>query len=49
MRLCWTLSDLSAGDLPAAEAYQKLKKLAPQSEEMIEARELIRAAVIQGK
>jgi hypothetical protein len=38
---------LNEGDLPAAgKVYQKLKKLAPQSDEVIEARELIRAAVI---
>jgi hypothetical protein len=37
---------LNAGDLPAAgKVYQKLKKLAPQSDEVIEARELIKAAV----
>jgi hypothetical protein len=41
---------LNAGDLPGAgKVYQKLKKLAPQSEETIEARELIKAAVIKGK
>ena len=41
---------LNAGDLPAAgKVYQKLKKLAPQSEETIEARELIKAAVISRK
>jgi hypothetical protein len=41
---------LNEGDLPAAgKVYQKLKKLAPQSEEVIEARELIKAAVIRGK
>ena len=40
---------LNEGDLPAAgKVYQKLKKLAPQSEEVIEARELIKAAVIKG-
>jgi len=33
----------------AGKVYQKLKKLAPQSEEVIEARELIKAAVIKGK
>jgi len=39
---------LNEGDLPAAgQVYQKLKKLAPQSEETIEARELIKAAVIK--
>jgi hypothetical protein len=39
---------LNAGDLPgAAKVYRKLKKLAPQSEEVIEARELIKAAVIK--
>ncbi len=39
---------LNEGDLPAAgKVYQKLKKLAPQSEETIEARELIRAAVVK--
>jgi hypothetical protein len=39
---------LNAGDLPAAaKVYQKLKTLAPQSEEVIEARELIKAAVIK--
>ena len=39
---------LNEGDLPAAgKVYQKLKKLAPQSEEVIEARELIKAAVIK--
>jgi hypothetical protein len=38
---------LNEGDLPGAgQVYQKLKKLAPQSEEVIEARELIKAAVI---
>jgi len=41
---------LNEGDLPAAgQVYQKLKKLAPQSEETIEARELIKVAVIKGK
>ena len=41
---------LNEGDLPAAgKVYQKLKKLAPQSEEVIEARELIKAAVIKRK
>jgi len=41
---------LNAGDLPGAgKVYQKLKKLAPQSEETIEARELIKAAVIKRK
>ena len=41
---------LNDGDLPVAgKIYQKLKKLAPQSEETIEARELIKAAVIRGK
>jgi hypothetical protein len=40
---------LNEGDLPAAgQIYQKLKKLAPQSEEVIQARELIKAAVIKG-
>ena len=39
---------LNEGDLPAAgQVYRKLKKLAPQSEETIEARELIKAAVIK--
>ena len=39
---------LNEGDLPAAgKVYQKLKKLAPQSDEVIEARELIKAAVIK--
>ena len=39
---------LNAGDLPGAgKVYQKLKKLAPQSEETIQARELIRAAVVK--
>ncbi len=39
---------LNEGDLPAAgKVYKKLKKLAPQSDELIEARELIRAAVIK--
>jgi hypothetical protein len=39
---------LNDGDLPVAgQVYQKLKKLAPQSDEVIEARELIKAAVIQ--
>jgi len=39
---------INAGDLPAAgKVYQKLKALAPQSDEAIEARELIRAAVIK--
>ena len=37
---------LNKGDLPAdGKGYKKLKKLAPQSEEVIEARELIKAAV----
>ena len=39
---------INDGDLPAAgQIYRKLKKLAPQSEEVIEARELIKAAVIK--
>ena len=39
---------LNEGDLPGAgKVYQRLKKLAPQSDEVIEARELIKAAVIQ--
>ena len=39
---------LNEGDLAAAgKIYQKLKKLAPQSEETIAARELINAAVIK--
>ena len=39
---------LNENDLPAAgEVYKKLKKLAPQSDELIEARELIKAAVIK--
>ena len=39
---------LNAGDLPGAgEVYRKLKALAPQSEETIAARELIKAAVIK--
>ncbi|MDC0157276.1 WD40 repeat domain-containing protein [Verrucomicrobia bacterium] len=39
---------LNEGDLPGAgQVYQKLKKLAPQSEETIAARELIKAAVIK--
>ena len=39
---------LNEGDLPGAgKVYQKLKALAPQSEETIEARELIKAAVIK--
>ena len=39
---------INEGDLPAAgQVYRKLKKLAPQSEEVIEARELIKAAVIK--
>ena len=39
---------LNEGDLPAAgKVYQKLKELAPQSDETIEARELIKAAVIK--
>jgi hypothetical protein len=33
--------------LGVAKVYQKLKKLAPQSEEVIEARELIKEAVIK--
>ena len=41
---------LNEDDLPAArEVDQKLKKLAPQSGELIQARELIKAAVIKGK
>lgn len=41
---------LNEVDLPGAgKIYQKLKKLAPQSEEVIEARELIKAAVIKRK
>ena len=39
---------LNEGDLPAAgKVYRKLKALAPQSEETIAARELIKAAVIK--
>ena len=39
---------LNEGDLPGAgEVYRKLKALAPQSEETIAARELIKAAVIK--
>ncbi|MDC0157277.1 PA14 domain-containing protein [Verrucomicrobia bacterium] len=39
---------LNEGDLPGAgQVYRKLKELAPQSEEVIEARELIKAAVIK--
>ena len=39
---------LNDGDLPAAaKVYKKLKRLAPQSEEAIAARELIKAAVIK--
>jgi hypothetical protein len=39
---------LNEGDLPGAgQVYRRLKKLAPQSEEVIEARELIKAAVIK--
>jgi WD40 repeat protein len=39
---------INEGDLPAAgKIYQKLKKLSPQSTEVIEARELIKAAVIK--
>ena len=39
---------INEDDLPAAgQIYQKLKKLAPQSEEVIQARELIKAAVIK--
>ncbi|MDC0157278.1 PA14 domain-containing protein [Verrucomicrobia bacterium] len=41
---------LNEDDLPAAgKVYRKLKELAPQSEETIEARELIKAAVIKKK
>jgi hypothetical protein len=41
---------LNEGNLPAAgKVYRRLKKLAPQSEEVIQARELIKAAVIRGK
>jgi len=41
---------LNEGDLPGAgQVYRKLKKLAPQSDETIQARELIKAAVIKGK
>ena len=41
---------INEGDLPAAgKVYKKLKSLAPQSEEVIEARELIKAAVIKRK
>ena len=41
---------LNEGDLPGAgKVYRKLKELAPQSEEVIEARELIKAAVIKKK
>jgi len=39
---------LNADDLPGAgKVFRKLKKLAPQSEETIQARELIKAAVIK--
>ena len=41
---------LNEGDLPGAgKVYRKLKALAPQSEEVVEARELIKAAVIKRK
>ena len=41
---------LNEGDLPGAgKVYLKLKELAPQSEETIAARELIKAAVIKRK
>lgn len=41
---------LNEGNLPAAgKVYQKLKKRAPQSEETIQARELIMAVVIKQK
>lgn len=46
--LIMTQVKLNEGDLPAAgKVYQKLKKLAPQSDEVIAARELIKAAVIK--
>ena len=39
---------LNDGDLPAAgKVYQRLKELGPQSEETIQARELIKAALIK--
>jgi hypothetical protein len=39
---------LNEGDLPGAgQVYRRLKKLAPQSDEVIQARELIKAAVIK--
>jgi hypothetical protein len=39
---------INEGDLPAAgQIYQKFKKLAPQSEEVIQARELIKAAELK--
>ena len=41
---------LNEGDLTGVgKVYHRLKKLAPQSDEVIEARELIKAAVIRGK
>ena len=41
---------LNDGDLPVAgQVYQKLKIIGPQSNEIIEARELIKAAVKKGK
>jgi hypothetical protein len=41
---------LKEGDLSAAgKVYRKLKALAPQSDETIQARELIKAAVIKRK
>ena len=42
--------NVNEGDLPGAgQVYRKLKKLAPQSDETIQARELIRAAVVKRK
>ena len=48
MTLPQVKAKINDGDLPAAgKVYQKLKKLAPHSDETIQARELIKAAVIK--
>ena len=48
--MCTVKIKLNEGDLPAAgKVYRKLNALAPQSDETIQPRELIKAVVIKGK
>jgi hypothetical protein len=48
MILTQVKAKINESDLPAAgKVYQKLKKLAPQSRETTDARELIKAVVIK--